>query len=185
MRNKLCTARAALTYCKNECYDRGIFSIYLFNLLHLKEGEAIYQPAGLPHAYLEGQNVEVMANSDNVLRAGLTDKHVDVPELMKHVKFEATYPKIIRASSEAEQSFDAPVKEFCLKRYSIHQTVELLLTSATIFFVYDGQGQLTSEGKTVDIKEGEAVIGFAGKKIIIEPAHHITIFSVTTPEDKN
>ena len=94
-------ARAAITFCKDNRYDRGIFSIYLFNLLHLQEGQAIYQAAGLPHAYLEGQNVEVMANSDNVLRAGLTDKHVDVPELMKHVKFEATHPKTIKASNAA------------------------------------------------------------------------------------
>ena len=72
--------------------DRGIFSIYLFNLVHLKKGEGIFQDAGVPHAYLEGQNVEIMANSDNVLRGGLTTKHIDVKELLKHVKCEATYP---------------------------------------------------------------------------------------------
>jgi mannose-6-phosphate isomerase len=63
-------ARAANTFCSDGNYDRGIFSIYLFNLLHLKKGEGVFQQAGLPHAYLEGQNVEIMANSDNVLRAG-------------------------------------------------------------------------------------------------------------------
>jgi mannose-6-phosphate isomerase len=72
-------ARAALTFNKGHEIDRGIFSIYLFNVLHLKKVEGIFQGAGMPHAYLEGQNVEVMANSDNVLRAGLTDKHIDVP----------------------------------------------------------------------------------------------------------
>src|SRR6185312_14307445 len=76
-------ARAALTYGGHGEIDRGIFSIYFFNLLNLQPGEAIFQAAGLPHAYLEGQNVEIMANSDNVLRGGLTQKHVDVPELMK------------------------------------------------------------------------------------------------------
>ncbi|MGZ3940605.1 MAG: mannose-6-phosphate isomerase, class I, partial [Flavisolibacter sp.] len=88
-------ARAALDFCKNGRVDRGIFSIYLFNLVHLKEGEGIFQASGLPHAYLEGQNVEIMANSDNVLRAGLTDKHIDVAELLKHVKFETTIPNIL------------------------------------------------------------------------------------------
>ena len=88
-------ARAAMTYSQDGHIDRGIFSIYFFNLLHLQPGQAVYQDAGLPHAYLEGQNVEIMSNSDNVLRGGLTSKHVDVPELMKHVKFEYTIPNII------------------------------------------------------------------------------------------
>ncbi len=47
----------------------------------------------VPHAYLEGQNVEIMANSDNVLRGGLTNKHIDVKELLKHIKFEPTVSK--------------------------------------------------------------------------------------------
>ncbi len=68
--------------------DRGVFSIYLFNLICLQKGEGIFQAAGVPHAYLEGHNIELMANSDNVLRGGLTPKHIDVPELMKHTLFE-------------------------------------------------------------------------------------------------
>src|SRR5258708_39183963 len=88
-------ARAALTYNEPGKIDRGIFSIYFFNLLNLHPGEAIFQDAGLPHAYLEGQNVEIMANSDNGLREGLTPKHVHVPELLKHIKFEATHPRLI------------------------------------------------------------------------------------------
>ncbi|VEB42808.1 Mannose-6-phosphate isomerase [Chromobacterium violaceum] len=54
--------------------DRGIFGCYLLNLVGLRPAEAIFQPARLPHAYLHGRNIELMANSDNVLRAGLTDK---------------------------------------------------------------------------------------------------------------
>src|SRR6266487_3137863 len=67
--------------------DRGVFSIYFFNIVHVNPGEAVFQGAGIPHAYLEGQNVELMANSDNVLRGGLTPKHIDVPELLKHTIF--------------------------------------------------------------------------------------------------
>jgi mannose-6-phosphate isomerase len=51
---------------KFEKVDRGIFSVYFFNLLHVKAGEGVFQDAGVPHAYLEGQNVEIMASSDNV-----------------------------------------------------------------------------------------------------------------------
>ena len=56
--------------------------------VNAKPGQAVFQGAGVPHAYLEGQNVELMANSDNVLRGGLTPKHIDVPELLKHTLFE-------------------------------------------------------------------------------------------------
>ena len=97
-------ARAAMTYSRAGHIDRGIFSIYFFNLLHLHPGQAVFQDAGVPHAYLEGQNVEIMSNSDNVLRGGLTPKHVNVPELMKHVKFEATVPQIITGKPAGECS---------------------------------------------------------------------------------
>lgn len=81
--------------------DRGIFSIYLFNIVHLTEGQGIFQGAGVPHAYLEGRNIELMSNSDNVLRGGLTPKHVDVPELLKHVRFEATEPRVMEGEGQA------------------------------------------------------------------------------------
>ncbi len=67
--------------------DRGIFSIFLLNLVHLLPGQGTFQPAGTLHAYLEGADVELMAASDNVLRGGLTPKHVDVPELLATLSF--------------------------------------------------------------------------------------------------
>lgn len=91
-------ARAILNLCKDGNYDKGIFSIYLMNILHLKAGEGIFQGAGLLHAYLEGQNIELMANSDNVLRAGLTNKHIDIPELLSNTDFVVTIPQIIPSS---------------------------------------------------------------------------------------
>lgn len=169
-------ARAMLTFCKNDNYDRGIFSIYLFNLLHLTEGEAIYQAAGLPHAYLEGQNVEVMANSDNVLRAGLTDKHVDVPELMKHVVFEATHPQIIGASAAAEQSFAAPVEEFLLKKYCGEEALVLSPEGATIVFVYEGEGKAIAGDTHIAVKRGEAVLLLPGNAVTIEPTNGSLLF---------
>jgi mannose-6-phosphate isomerase len=71
---------ASETFCPVDGHcDRGIFLIYLLNLVHLRPGQGTFQPAGTLHAYLEGVTVELMANSDNVLRGGLTPKHVDVP----------------------------------------------------------------------------------------------------------
>ena len=84
--------------------DRGIISLYLLNLVHLRPGQGTYQPAGTLHAYLEGSDVELMANSDNVLRGGLTPKHVAVNELLATLAFREGPPPILegRATSETE-----------------------------------------------------------------------------------
>ena len=66
-----------------EKLDAGLVCFYLFNIVHLKKGRAFSRCAGIPHAYLRGQNVELMACSDNVIRGGLTPKYVDIVELLK------------------------------------------------------------------------------------------------------
>ena len=77
-----------------EKLDAGLVCFYLFNIVHLKEGEGIFQDAGIPHAYLRGQNVELMACSDNVIRGGLTPKYVDIVELLKIVDCREVIPQI-------------------------------------------------------------------------------------------
>lgn len=67
--------------------DAGVLAALLLNRLVLGAGEAIYLPAGNLHLYLHGTAVEILANSDNILRCGLTPKHVDVPELLRVVDF--------------------------------------------------------------------------------------------------
>jgi mannose-6-phosphate isomerase len=132
-------ARAALTFSHDNNIDRGIFSIYFFNLLHLKKGEAIFQAAGVPHAYLEGQNVEIMANSDNVLRGGLTTKHIDVKELMKHVKSEPTQPNILqgRITEDGERIFETPAPDFQLSVFELKagDTVSFVPVTAEILLL--------------------------------------------------
>jgi mannose-6-phosphate isomerase len=152
-------ARAVETFCKNGNYDRGIFSVYFFNLVHLKKGEAIYQGAQLPHAYLEGQNVELMANSDNVLRAGLTDKHIDVDELLKHVAFVETVPNILSSPAEVNQEikFDTPASEFELCMYELKGSkIECEARSAEIILVLNGKAFITSGGENLSGDKGDA-----------------------------
>jgi mannose-6-phosphate isomerase len=175
-------ARAALHFCKNENYDRGIFSIYLFNLVHLKKGEGIFQPAGLPHAYLEGQNVEVMANSDNVLRAGLTDKHIDVPELLKHVNFEATIPKILKPHSQ-HKIFSSPAEEFELQQYCLKEKEEQKIETQTaeIFLAINGSGKIKSAGQQVKINKGDSYFIMAETSFVIQSLSELNLFRVTVP----
>ncbi|MEU3184247.1 mannose-6-phosphate isomerase, class I [Streptomyces sp. NPDC006923] len=99
--------------------DPGVIAAMLLNYVQLLPGEALFLGAGVPHAYLNGLGVEIMANSDNVLRCGLTPKHVDVPELLRIVRFEASEPGVLRpeASSSGEELYDTPIDEFRLSRY--------------------------------------------------------------------
>ncbi|MDX5570254.1 mannose-6-phosphate isomerase, class I [Streptomyces sp. ID05-04B] len=99
--------------------DPGVIAAMLLNHVRLQPGEALYLGAGIPHAYLNGLGVEIMANSDNVLRCGLTPKHVDVPELLRIVRFEPGDPGVLRpeAAPDGEEVYDTPTDEFRLSRY--------------------------------------------------------------------
>ncbi len=177
-------ARAVETFCKDGNYDRGIFSIYFFNLVHLKKGEGIYQPAQMPHAYLEGQNVEIMANSDNVLRAGLTDKHIDVPELLRHVRFQETVPNILGSAAEVakENSFPSPAAEFELYQYHLEsESINLVSYSAEILLVLNGEAQIQSGDQSINLTKGKAAFINANTSYSICSTGDAEIFRATVP----
>jgi mannose-6-phosphate isomerase len=114
---------AARAFLDFKATDRGIFSIYLMNIVQLHPGEAIFQDAGILHAYLEGQNVELMANSDNVFRGGLTPKHIDLTELLNNISFNTTIPEILSpkpASSPHEATFMTPAPDFRLSKIQLN-----------------------------------------------------------------
>jgi mannose-6-phosphate isomerase len=101
--------------------DRGVVAALLLNHVGLVAGQALYLGAGVPHAYLGGIGVEIMANSDNVLRCGLTTKHIDVPELMRVVDFTPAEPHLVRAEpgEQDEHHYRPPAPEFALSRYDL------------------------------------------------------------------
>jgi mannose-6-phosphate isomerase len=180
-------ARAAHTYCKNGRLDRGIFSIYFFNLVHLKKGEGIYQPAGLPHAYLEGQNVEIMATSDNVLRAGLTDKHIDIEELIKHVRFEPTEPRVLPDAAVQENVYNSSAAEFELHRIQLQKGEVFMVTATTAetVLVLEGAATLQADGIEITVKKGEAALITAGTDLQLQGASATQLFRATVPDVEN
>ncbi len=100
--------------------DSGIALALALNLLVLEPGEAIYLPAGNLHAYLEGTGVEIMASSDNVLRGGLTPKHVDVPELLAVLDFHAGPASLAQTERRGvETRYLTPTREFTLSRFDL------------------------------------------------------------------
>jgi mannose-6-phosphate isomerase len=178
-------ARAALTYNTPGRIDRGIFSIFLFNLVNVKKGEVVFQDAGLPHAYLEGQNVELMANSDNVLRGGLTPKHIDVVELLKHVKFEETVPNIIRETRQAEHVvfYSTPAPDFRLSKIELEKddSMALVSSSAEIFIVMQGLVQITENENTFSRSRGEAFISFDQAAFNLSTTETCLVYKASVP----
>ena len=179
-------ARAAQTFNQPEKIDRGIFSIYLFNLVRLEPGEAVFQDAGIPHAYLEGQNVEIMANSDNVLRGGLTSKRIDVTELLKHVKFEPIVPHIIkpRISNDKQEIFETPAKDFQLNRIQLKESEQLTVQSQTaeIYLVYEGHVEAVSEEEILKLSRGEAMFVVTDATVSFTCKQDATLFRATVPK---
>jgi len=142
--------------------DKGILSIYILNIVNVPKYQGVFQGAGLLHAYLEGQNIELMANSDNVLRGGLTPKHIDIEELLQHIQFEPTYPSILKGdfTSSNELQFPCPVPDFGLTKITISpgETYTNKTSSFEMFLVMQGDVQLDG----MDLKPGELAAVKAG-----------------------
>ena len=145
--------------------DIGILSPIILNLIHMKPGEAIYLPAGQLHAYLKGVGVELMANSDNVLRGGLTPKHIDREELMRVLRFEPTPPGMVEMQpvSAAETKFQTPAEEFTLSRIHLSQDVthaSPMQRNVEILFVTRGQLILALDNgdQQLQLTRGDSVL---------------------------
>ncbi|MGX1932583.1 mannose-6-phosphate isomerase, class I [Microbacterium resistens] len=100
--------------------DRGVVVALLMNGVVLARGEGLFLRAGLLHAYVSGLGVEIMAASDNVLRGGLTPKHIDVAELLSVVDTTPGEVPVLRADAgAAEQAYPVPVADFALRRLTL------------------------------------------------------------------
>jgi mannose-6-phosphate isomerase len=181
-------ARAAISFSNGKNIDRGIFSVYLFNLVQLQKGEAVFQDAGVPHAYLEGQNVEIMASSDNVLRGGLTTKHINVKELLKHVKCEATEVKILRGERSGEEIiYKTSAPDFELSAYDLKEgnKVSITATTAEIFLLIQGNAEIRNNAELIDLKKGHpSAIVFSGTTAELYAKEPSLIFRASVPVDK-
>lgn len=121
--------------------DPGVLISLLLNGISLEPGEAVYLPAGNIHAYLSGLGVEVMASSDNVLRGGLTPKHVDIPELLKTVDFRPLGVPRVEAETTAlgQEIYQPPFTEFSLQRLELAQEAgEASMSAADVPVLQNG-----------------------------------------------
>ncbi|MBW1916383.1 MAG: mannose-6-phosphate isomerase, class I [Deltaproteobacteria bacterium] len=149
--------------------DIGVFSPILLNLICLKPGQAMFLPAGELHAYLDGVGIELMANSDNVLRGGLTPKHVDVPELLNVLNFEEREIDILspEESNECERIYSSHADEFVLSVITLKRNLTCYSPtnrSVEILLCTDGEVIIT------DLGNNDKLTFDKGKSIIIPSA---------------
>lgn len=141
--------------------DPGVLIALLMNRIELAPGEAVYLPAGNMHAYLSGFGVEIMASSDNVLRGGLTTKHVDVAELSAVVSFAPGDPMLVPGVPVApgEVAFRTPAPEFALSRVRVDAVGRVLEhTGPQILLVTEGSLTLTdAQGTELTVGPGRSV----------------------------
>ena len=165
--------------------DRGVFSIYFFNIVEAHPGEAVFQGAGVPHAYLEGQNVELMANSDNVLRGGLTPKHVDVGELLKHTVFEAIVPNIMKGEQKenGEINYPCPVPDFGISKIELGENGSYQNTAGSleIFVVIDGSMHIKGLVNNLSVVKGEVAVVLTGETYHISTDSHMLAYKAFVP----
>jgi mannose-6-phosphate isomerase len=146
--------------------DAGVLAALLLNRMHLTPGQAIFLPAGNLHTYLRGVAVEVMANSDNVLRGGLTPKHVDVPELLRILDFHPVAEPSLRPVMHCEGPeliYGVPTDEFAVSRLRIdgenlgheidapvrHEGPQVLLCT-------DGEVMVHAKSSSLALERGQA-----------------------------
>ena len=177
-------ARAANDFCTPARIDRGIFSIYFLNLVKLEKGEGIFQSAGVPHSYLEGRNVEIMASSDNVLRGGLTTKHIDVPELLDVVKAEPAEVRVIKAIGGTEKFYPAPAPDFALSSLGLKtgQRFRFEPRTAETLLLVSGEVEGGAHGQQIVLRKGEpAAICFPGEAVELNASVDSLIYRASVP----
>lgn len=160
---------AKLTLTLGERYpdDAGVLATLLLNRIELAPGQALNLAAGNLHAYISGAAVEVMANSDNVLRGGLTPKHVDVPELLRVLDFTPRKPSELAPATSTvgpEVIFATPAPEFRVSRIRLDGTamkraasVELDARGPQLLVVTEGAVTVRSSTTAIDVPAGSGL----------------------------
>jgi mannose-6-phosphate isomerase len=144
--------------------DIGVLAPFFLQIMHLSPGQAAFLPPGRLHAYLHGLGLEIMANSDNVLRAGLTPKHVDVRELLHTLDFDHQNMELLKPLPREGGGFVYPVRtdEFSLSGFDLEDDVPQSVTYAGdvhILLCTGGEVQITVEetGECVVVQQGQSM----------------------------
>nr|XP_043630281.1 mannose-6-phosphate isomerase 1-like [Erigeron canadensis] len=152
--------------------DVGVFAALLLNQVKLEPGDALYIGANEPHAYLKGECIECMAASDNVVRAGLTPKYMDVKILCSMLTYKQGLPEILKGVpvNPYVRRYTPPFEEFEVDRCMLNQgglVVFPALPGPSVFVVISGEGSMHTNSSEDRVSEGDALFAPAGTEISI------------------
>ena len=141
--------------------DIGLVCSLLMNHAVVEPGQALFMGAGGIHAYIRGTGVELMANSDNVIRAGLTPKHIDVPELVRVLDPEVAVPILTaRQVGDGVEEFETAVPEFRLRRLNVGPETSLLTVPGNglprILLCVEGTAMAASGDQALELRRGRS-----------------------------
>jgi mannose-6-phosphate isomerase len=161
------TYRWAASLAETYPGDPGVVISLMCNHLKLAPGEAVFLPAGNLHAYLCGAGVEVMASSDNVLRGGLTTKHVDLAALIEVLDFtDGRVPVIHPVLGPGGLRYPTPVEEFDLTRCQVGADAGVLTTSGPqVLLCTEGPAVLTTADHEIVLEQGTSAFVSAGTPV--------------------
>lgn len=142
--------------------DIGVLSPLLLNIIVLKPMEGLFLEAGVLHSYLKGAGIEIMANSDNVLRGGLTHKHVDTDKLLNVLNFTPLQRHVLKPfrDSATEEFYDSPAEEFCLSliHHKNDQRSDFNPSgSPEILFCYKGSFEVENCSQILTLEQGQSL----------------------------
>jgi len=166
--------------------DVGLISIFLLNLVTLGQGQAVFLDAGIPHAYIRGNIVECMANSDNVVRAGLTPKYKDVATLVDILTYQPGPIRILQPDEQGDETvYRAPIAEFEVHRWKLaagSQKIQTGNRSPQIVLITDGQIELTWDNESETYHRGESLFipAFLNQFCVLA-RRGATVFQVVAP----
>ncbi|PSW22130.1 mannose-6-phosphate isomerase, class I [Photobacterium sanctipauli] len=142
--------------------DVGLFAPLMLNVIELTAGEAMFLDAETPHAYIKGTGIEIMASSDNVLRAGLTPKHMDVEELLKNTRFEPIPYEFLKLKPQVQghkERYLVPVDDFGFEVLTLTEDTHTeYVRSAEILLCLQGELTLKTADSTLTLRTGESAM---------------------------
>ncbi|WVQ84608.1 mannose-6-phosphate isomerase [Cryptococcus sp. DSM 104549] len=167
--------------------DVGVLCVFMLNVVELKKGEAAFLGANEPHAYIEGDIIECMATSDNVVRAGLTPKLRDVPTLVSMLTYEAApgnkqllRPAPFSPEDSATQLYDPPIAEFSVLRVELAEggkAAHRVVDGPSVCIVTGGKGVVREVGaEGTEFERGDVLFVGAGKEVEWEAMEGVEVF---------
>ena len=169
--------------------DVGMISFYLLNLGRIEKGEAIFTGAGIPHAYLDGDIVEVMANSDNTVRGGITPKYIDVGTLLEMLTYQSGAMPVVEQESLSDARgvrYKTSADEFVVDRFDgpFATSLQSSLDSLHFCFCLHGEGELITDESKVSFSSGDAFIVPAQLESYSLNVQNGMMFRVSIPIEK-